>query len=226
MRLLMLSIAAAFAAAAPLVAQPTENSWDGLTKVRTERADLLYLLPDVDFRTYTKVILDPTEVAFRRNWQRDYNRTQRSLGARIDNGEAQAIADRARSGFEEIFAEEFREAGYEVVTQPGPDVLRLRTGVLNLYVSAPDQMQPGRTVTFSADAGQATVFIEARDSTTGALLGRAVDQRIADDNPRMRTRASNIADFEQMFQIWARSAVRGLNELKSRSPVNVNARTR
>ena len=223
MRLLMLSIVAAVAAATPLAAQRSPDSWEGLTKVRSERADLLYLLPDVDFRAYTKVQLDRTEVAFRRNWQRDYNRTQRSLGARIDNDEAERIAERARTGFEEIFAEEFREAGYEVVTQPGPDVLRLRTGVLNLYVAAPDQMLPGRTHTWSAEAGEATVFIEARDSVTGTLLGRAVDQRLADDNPGLRTRASNIADFEQLFHLWARSAVRGLNALKSRSPVAVSA---
>jgi hypothetical protein len=217
MRLLTLSIVAAIVAAVPVAAQRAPDTWDGLTKVKG-RADALYLLPDADFSGYTKVILDRTEVAFKRNWQRDYNRTQRSLGARIDDREAAAIAERARTGFEEIFAEEFRDAGYQVVAEPAADVLRLRTGVLDLYVAAPDQMLPGRTHTFSAEAGEATVFIEARDSLTGALLGRAVDQRLADDNPGLRTRVSNIADFEQLFHSWARSAVRGLNELKARSP--------
>ena len=213
MNMLRPLIVAALVAAVPLTAY-SQDSWDGLAKVRSKNADALYLLPGADFRPYTKVQLDPTEVAFRQNWQRDYNRTARGLSARIDDREASRIAEAARSGFEEIFARAFTEAGYQVVTQPGPDVLRLRTGVLNLYVTAPDQMQPGRSRTFSAEAGEATVFIEARDSVTQALLGRAVDHRLADDNPGMRTRASNLADFESLFRQWARSAVRGLNALK------------
>jgi Protein of unknown function (DUF3313) len=217
----------AFAAiAVPLTAQ-TPDSWDGLTKIRGRKADALYLLPGADFRTYTKVQLDPTEVAFRRNYQRDYNRTARGLGARLDNDEVARIAEAARSGFEEIFADAFRDGGYQVVTEPGPDVVRIRTGVLDLYVSAPDQMQPGRTRTYSAEAGQATVFIEVRDSLAGTLLGRAVDQRVIDDDvASIRNRATNRADFEEVFRYWARASVRGLDELKARSPLPMEARAR
>jgi hypothetical protein len=219
MRLLALTMtAAALVAVAPLAAQDP-SILEGLVKVPGARADAVYLAPGVDFRSYTKVMLDPTEVAFRRNFVRNYNRTV-GTGRRLGDDEVQRAADQVRSGFGEIFADIYRGAGYEVVTQPGPDVLRLRTGVLNLYVSAPDQMSAGRSRSYSVEAGEATLVIEARDSLSGALLGRAFDQRIVgDDTVGMRTSASNRADFEQMFHYWARTSLRGLEELKTRSPI-------
>ncbi|TMJ20173.1 MAG: DUF3313 domain-containing protein [Alphaproteobacteria bacterium] len=222
MKLLLLSISAGLLAMTPLAAQDPETI-EGLTKIEGARADVLYLLPDVDFRAYTKVMLDPTEVAFRRNFVRNYNRTV-GTGRRIGDEAVQRAADQFRTGFGQIFADAYRNAGYEVVTQPGPDVLRLRTGVLNLYVAAPDQMSAGRTRSYSVEAGEATLVIEARDSLSGALLGRAFDQRLAGDNmAALRTSVSNRADFEQLFRHWARASVRGLEELKASSPVNVAA---
>jgi hypothetical protein len=223
MRLIALTTVAALLAVAPLAAQDP-SALEGLVKVRSQRADAVYLLPNVDFRSYTKVMLDPTEVAFRRNFVRNYNRTART-GGRISDEEAADAMERVRSGFGEIFAEAYRRAGYQVVTQPGADVLRLRTGVLNLYVNAPDQPTAGRVRSYSIEAGEATLVIEARDSMSNALLGRAFDRRLAGENaPALRTSVSNRADFEQMFHYWARASVRGLDELKARSPVNTSAR--
>ena len=215
--LLKLSIVAGLLAAVPVLAQMPEN-WDGLVKVKAKGADAVYLAPDVDFRGYTKVMLDPTEVAFRRNFLRDYNRTAQG-GQRISDREALEITNAVRTGFEQIFAEEYRRGGYEVVTQPGPDVLRLRTAVADLYIAAPEQMSAGRVRTYSYDAGQATLVLEARDSVSHALLGRALDNRLAGDNmPARRTRVSNTADFEMLFRQWARASVRGLDRLKAQAP--------
>jgi len=40
------------------------DSWDGLVKVKSKRLALAYLQPGADFRVYTKVMLDPTEVEY------------------------------------------------------------------------------------------------------------------------------------------------------------------
>jgi len=225
MNKLMLSIAIAGLAVAPLAAQDSA-ALEGLVKVQGSRVDAAYLMPGVDFRTYTKVMLDPTEVAFRRNFQRNFNRGP-SVSGRISDDEMTRAADRVRSGFGEIFAEAYRNAGYEVVTQSGPDVLRLRTGVLNLFVNAPDRMSSARIRTYSVEAGEATLVIEARDSMSGALLGRAFDRRIAGDNfAGQRTSVSNQADFEQLFHQWAQISVRALGELKALSPITDPAQAR
>jgi hypothetical protein len=41
------------------------DTWDGLVEVKPKRMDAAYLLPGADFRSYTKVMIDPSEVAFR-----------------------------------------------------------------------------------------------------------------------------------------------------------------
>jgi hypothetical protein len=102
-------------------------------------------------------------------------------------------------------------------------VLRLSLAIIDLEVDAPDQNVPGISRTYSVDAGEATFAIEARDSITGQLLGRAVDRREAGEGPTYRrTYSSNIADFEALFDTWARIAARGLTELKSVSPVDTD----
>ena len=225
-RLIAICAAAALLGAAVPPALPAfaatatgPNSYDGLMPVNARRVDSLYVAPGADFRVYTKVMLDPTEVAFQRNWLRDFNRNAVSLGQRMSDADAKAMLDAARTGFEQIFTQAYNEAGYQVVTEPGPDVLRVRTAVLNLSVTAPDQMTAGRSRTFAREAGFATVVLEVRDSLSGALLGRAIDSRTAGDNgPMIRNRVTNRADFERLFRTWARISVNGMAELKAQSP--------
>jgi hypothetical protein len=211
------------AATATQAARPPAT-WDGLVLVDSKRLDRVYLLPGADFRTYTKVMLDPTEVAFRKDWMRDYNSTMRGAGGRLDQKQADRIMEAVRSGMGETFAKAYREAGFEVVDSPGPDVLRVRTGVVNLDIAAPDVMTAGRSKTFSQDAGEATLVLEARDSQSGALLGRALDRRAAGDSrPYLRNSVTNVADFQRLFDIWAKASVQGLAKLKAMSPISAAA---
>jgi hypothetical protein len=198
---------------------------EGLYKVPSKRFDSVYLLPGADFRPYTKIMFDTPEVAFKKNWQRDYNNDV-AVGTtrRISDQDAQKILDAARSGVTDVFTKVHTEGGYQVVTSPGPDVLRVRTAVVNLDVVAPDTMTAGRSRTFSRDAGSATLIIEVRDSTTGALLGTAVDTRdIGDSMPYLRNSVTNRSDFNQAFERWAKISLAGLNELKQLSPFQVPA---
>lgn len=211
------------AAALPAVAAKPPASWDGLTRVASKRFDSVYILPAADFRAYTKVMLDPTEVAYQKDWVRDYNRTVISLSDRLSQAEADKILVNVRKGFEEIFREAHAGAGYEIVSEPGPDVLRVRTAVLNLYASAPKEPS-GRGRVFSEEAGSATLVIELRDSQSGALLGRAVDARLAGDTgPYMRTSVSNRYDFKALFRDWAKISLQGLTTLKERGAVASSA---
>jgi hypothetical protein len=204
---------------AALAAKPPAT-WDDLVRVQSKRLNYVYLLPGADFRPYTKVMLDPTEIAFKKNWQRDYNSTKRGVSTRISDADVErAIADGGKAATE-IFARAFADGGYPVVTQPGPDVLRVRTAVINLSVSAPDTMSAGRSRSYSGEAGSATLVVEARDSVSGAVLGRAVDGRLAGDNSYMmsRNRVTNRSDFRNVATSWAKDSVNGLNELKRSSP--------
>jgi hypothetical protein len=218
--LFMATLASAMVLAAPVDAAKPPDTWDGLSKVNSKRLDIAYLQPGADFRGYSKIMLDPTEVAFHKSWRRSQNSTDRGLSGTISDREVQEAITKGVAASNEIFAEAWSKAGYQVVTEPGPDVLRIKTGIVNIWVSAPDNRSASRSHTFAAEAGVATFFLEARDSLTGALLGRAVDQRFAGDTSHnWRTSVSNRADFRELVESWAGDGVRGLGELKSLSPI-------
>ena len=208
--------------ASALAASPPAN-WDGLSRVKSSRMRYVYLLPGADFRPYTKVMLDPTEIAFERNWQRNFNRrTIRGPSGRIIDSASEQMVDEGGKAATDIFSQAFTAGGFPVVNAPGDDVLRVRTAVVNLTVTSPDRMTSGRSRSYSGEAGTATLIIEARDSVSGALLGRAVDAQVAGDSSIFlnRTQMSNRADFRALAQRWARSAVSGLQQLRSSSPVS------
>jgi len=219
-------LAALTVATAALAADddPADSGWEGLVEVKSKKLDDVYLRPQADFRGYTKVMIDPTEVSFKKNWQRDQNRDRMSLTSRVDDRDARRILDEAQQSFQRLFAEAYAKEGYEVVTTPGPDVLRLSTAIVNLDVVAPDVMEPGRTRTYSREAGEATLVLEAKDSLSGELLGRAVDNRETTDmGPFIRNSVTNTAAFEQVFARWAQASADGLAELKELSPVDPSA---
>jgi len=203
------------------IAEETSVSWDGLVEVKPKRMDAAFLLPGADFRPYTKLMVDPTQVAFSKDWMKSINDQTRDLSRKVTDEDAAKILESARANFDDIFRDAFAKSGYEVVSTPGPDVMRVATGVVNLYLNAPDTMSAGRTRTYTANAGEATLIIEVRDSMTGALLGRVIDQRETRTSARlqMATSVSNTSDFRMLFKSWADIATTGLEELKAHSPV-------
>jgi hypothetical protein len=204
---------------AALAEKPPE-SWDGLVEVKSKKFDAAYLAPGADFRPYTRIMVDPTQVAFRKNWMKNINDDRRGVSGKVTEEDAKQILDAARSNFDDVFQEAFTKAGYTVVTKPGADVLRVATGVIDLYLNAPDTMSATRTRTYTANAGEATLVIEMRDSLTGALLGRVLDRReTLDTGMQWANRVSNTADFRNLFRTWSSITVKGLADLKEISPL-------
>ncbi len=220
-KLIVAALALAVAASSATAKAPA--TWDGLVQVKSKKLGLAYLLPHADFRAYSKVMFDPPQVAFSKNWQRDYNRTSMTLSGRVSDKDVRDAVTQGEASLAKIFPERFTHEGYQVVTEPGTDVLRLGVAIVNLEVNAPERDVPGRSRTYAVDAGEATFAIEARDSLTGQLLGRAVDRREAGEGPTYRRNySSNLADFEALFDNWARIAARGLTDLKASSPVTTD----
>ena len=203
---------------ASLAVGQTPDSPDGLVKVTPRRMELAWLRPGADFRPYTKVIVDKTQVAFMPNWLRNYN-LDADLDSKISVAQANEIMAAAQTNFDEIFRDAFRKAGYEVVTAPGPDVLRVNSGVLDLDVYAPGGMG-ARGTTWIITAGQAALIVEVRDSITNALLGRVADRRETQDMGRqIASNTTNLYDFRQLFSLWAGICIKALGELKAVSPI-------
>lgn len=204
-----------------LAADADSGTWDGLVEIKPKRMDTAFLLPGADFRPYTKLMLDPVEVAFKKDWVRDYNREVSTISNRLTPEHVEKILQAARDAFTKVFTAAYQKAGLEVVAAPGPDVLRVRPGVINLDIAAPDTMTSSRSRVYTTESGEATLFLEVRDSTSGALLGRALDRRATRDTGRIQVSNSvtNLADFEALFRQWAEISIKGFQELREYSPV-------
>lgn len=213
----MILLAALVLAAAPVMAADPSPPWDGLIEVKSSKMDVVYLMPGADFRPYTKVKLDTPEVAFQKNWMRNIN--QDRFGNRVTQEDADKILATVGSNTTDIFAEAFNKAGFQVVDAAGPDVLRVRSAVINLYVNAPDVMTAGRSRTFTANAGEATLVLELRDSQTNALMGRVLDRRETQGLPGASNSVTNLSEYRSLARQWAGISVKGLSALKAHSPI-------
>jgi hypothetical protein len=203
------------------LAKDIPDNWDGLVRIKPKRLDAAYVAPGADFRAYTKVILDPTYVAFQKDWMRNVNDSTAGVSRDVTQEDATKILEKAKSGFTEVFTKEFQKAGITVVTAPAADVLRLSPAVIDLYINAPDTMSAGMSRTYTMEAGEATLVLEVRDSVSNALLGRALDRRDTQGSgvATISSSVTNIAEFERLFSQWAKIAIKGMNELKALSPV-------
>lgn len=194
------------------------ESPDGLVRVKPRQMEMAWLRPGADFRPYTKVIIDRTQVAFRPNWMKDYN-LNAQVGAWVTQDDANRIMAAAQTNFDDIFRDAFRKAGYEVVTTTGSDVLRVNSGILDLNVNAPLGATAGQTV-WIITAGDAALIVEVRDTVTNALLGRVADRRATQElGGQLATTTTNIYDFRLLFNLWAGICVKALGELKAASPL-------
>ena len=165
----------------------------------------MYLLPGADFKGYKKVMIDATQVSFAMNFLKDTNSSRGISSGKISDDQAQQVLAEARKGFGDIITSTFKNAGIEVVTTPGPDVLRLTPAVINLYVNAP-AAGSSATRTYAVSAGQATFVLAVRDSATGALIGMAIDKRetrSAAGAPVLVNGVVNRQEFEVLVQRWA-----------------------
>lgn len=205
----------------------TPNVSDGFVKVESHQLDAVYLLPGTDFRGYTKVLLDQGQVEFRNDWIKEINRSTRELSNRIGAEDAKQFAEEARASFGETFGRAIKDAGYDIVTAQGADVLRLTPRVVDMYINAPDKLTTAlRTRVFTVAAGEATLVLEIRDSTTGTLLGHATDRRTAvrygGNRVSIASSVSNRGDFEDLFGIWAQLCVEVFKELKAQPPAELS----
>ena len=195
-------------------------AWDGLVEVEARGLDDAHLAPGADFRPYARLLIDRTEVAFHRDWMRRPGE-RRELAGLVRDEQARRILETARTNFADAFAEVFTRAGYTVVDAPGPDVLRVTPRLTDLYVNAPDVAAPGRARSYTANAGEATMILELRDSETNALLGRLLDRRETRETVGLQLANSvgTDADFRALFRSWAGVCVRALGSLKASSPL-------
>jgi hypothetical protein len=140
-------------------------------------ATLVYLTPDRSkAKTYNKILLEPVEV-----W-----RGEKSDAKNMDKEDAQYLSHYLWSRLHEELRKD-----YQMVNEPGPDVMRMRVAITEAGKGVPmldniTSVHPGTllmskgkktlagTETF---VGKASAEVEVTDSQSGELLAAGVDRR-------------------------------------------------
>ncbi len=214
---LSLLTVAALAAAPSLPAQDVPVSkrdaakqWsdDGLARVTVKGLDAVYARPGTSVGQYPKIRLAPVSVSFRRDWGRT---SAGSTRARVRPEDAQRIRDELAALVREQMVVELAAGGYQLVDQPGDDVLELDARIVNLYIQAPKLETNPAERTYAVSAGEMSLVAELRDSSSGETAMRIFDRTEARETRGMHwiSYTENRAEARRAASDWARQ-LRGL----------------
>jgi hypothetical protein len=94
----------------------------------------------------------------------------------------------------------------------------IRPAIINLDVNAPDTLRAGRGNTYTASAGEMTLYIELYDSVTGDIIAKALDRKMDRANAGFYTWTNSVTNRAAALRIlrgWAKILVSALNEAKT-----------
>lgn len=202
-----LALLAGCAGTSPTVdtSSEAEMTFDGLYPVKGGTADQAWARPDADISQYSKIMLQGVGIEYRPGGEsgRFYSATRRD--------DYYVVTDSQKAKLRELLQEAFQEElgkskHFSLVTEPGPDVLLIRGGLLDVVSYVPPE-PIGRSEIYLSRVGEATLVLEIRDSVSEAIIARAVDRRAAEDAARgfsKSNRVFNTAEVRQLARSWAR----------------------
>lgn len=191
------------------MATPDENAGDeGLVAVKVKGLDKVYARPDANLSGYTKIMLDPVEVAFSKSWNPD------SAGQQVTTADKQTIKDTLAKVLRERLAKALASSGrYTLVDRAEDGVLRIKADIRDLYINAPDVMSTGISRNYTLSVGNMRLVADLRDASTGALIARVIDYKRDPDATRLQwtTSITNTVAAERAADNWVRILLRQLN---------------
>jgi hypothetical protein len=215
-------LAGGASAAAPQIqtGQDAETTFDGLTRVDNTIMDAVWVRPDVDLRSFRKVLFVPVGVSYRDVEPSDPTTAlRRSTRSRTTELREFQLDEETKALFEaEIgaaFSEEVAASEvYEVVDEAGPDVLQIGVALLDVVSRVPPQAATQPRV-YIESVGEATLVLEIRGSMSNSIYLRAVDRRAAARQSEMieSNRVTNASEIRRLGRRWGEIVRKGLETL-------------
>ncbi len=219
MRIIMLaamaSVLVACAGSEPSIQQgpDAETSFDGLVRIDNSAFSKAWVDPDVDLKSYDKIIVGDAEFEFRA-----VKKTPARSSLRKDNSREFWIDDKNRARLIEtvtgVFADELAKSKHFTITdEAGPDALIITGGLHDIVSRVPPEMV-GAGEIYLASVGEATLVLELRDSLSGETIYRAVDRRRIERPGSQLFEANavtNWAEVRRWARRWAMRLVDGLD---------------
>jgi hypothetical protein len=193
---------------------------DGLTVTKSTRHTEKQIKDGVDWSEYTKYQITPVEVSFRKNWKRDYNKSQKTLSMQVtDKDMARIRESMAKIVYEEFDSALQEKGGLTKVDQADSSTLLFKPKIINLDVYAPDVDSSYISRSYVRQAGRATLFLEVYDAVSGDILSRWVNTREDPDRGYFdwANRITNADRATHVVRAWAKRLVEGLDDLKAES---------
>ncbi len=174
---------------------------------------MLYVDKTADFRPYTKVMFEPVAIYV------------------APNPEYQGFPTEELNRMGENLLIAYKEAlapAYQIVNQPGPDVLRVRTAITGIQVVKPDRRvidflpikaiyNLGREASGNAPrAGEMTAEQEILDPTGRPLAAATATRKASSSLPQGEQLTWQ--DMDSINQYWAQSFRSRLDELRAAGP--------
>jgi hypothetical protein len=186
---------------------PTE--WDGLEYRPGNETGAVYMRPDVEFKTYRTVMIDPPVVVIDSHWNPVVGGIPVGQGVaprQLSSGEVQQIKDTIAGEFWKILVKEMTAGGYQVLERPGDDTVRVTPVLINVY-------------TDGTSGGRMTLVMELRDAPTGQLLGRLVDEKTGPMGLlQFPDSVTENVIFRRAVQTWGRWLRAGVDKMSGQSP--------
>jgi len=203
----------------PTIAPGQEVTIDGLYQMDNTVFALGYAKPDLDLSQYTAFILDPVEVAYKKD---PGNRRRTSPDQNF------ALSEQQMAELKQIYQDEVEEAltendGVELVSRPAPNVARITPYLIDLIVRVPTDRPGGRGGIYAASYGEVTMVIELRDSQSGEILARVADRQDPTSAVYQLAEVSTTwirSDVTRLFQHWATTMRERLDQLRAASGSN------
>ena len=191
----------------------TNSTIDGLELIDDTRLALVYAQADANLGQYNKIYLDDAYIAFKKNWQRNQNRSQ---AHKVSSDDMSRIRSELSSLFREVFSKTLIEGGYQLVTERDHDVLLIKPAIINLDITAADTNSANRTQSFSETAGEMTLYLELYDSVTDDLIAKALDRQMDRRTGffQWQNHVSNRAAANRILQVWANVLKEGLDDAR------------
>jgi hypothetical protein len=196
--------------------QLPEVSHDGLHLVKDKGFAALYMKPGASMAPYDELIILDCFVAFKKNWQQDQEETDDFVTAK----QMDAIKTQLAREFRRVFVKELQDkGGYKVVTEGGRNVMILRPAIINLDVVGPDSASDIDEQTFSASAGQMTLYMELYDSLTSDIIARIIDPESGQGSGMIewRNEVTNAAEVDRILRRWADIMRQHLDDARKRT---------
>jgi hypothetical protein len=185
------------------------ENYDQLTPGGDDRAALVYRKPGIDYKAYNKLMFERIVVLL------------------SDSAEYRAVDPTTLKEMTDYYQNTLFNAfkdGYEIVDQPGPDVLRVRIAITQLTPSNPTantlstiipvgMVVSGATRAVSGDnlgTGEAATEMEVLDSVSGERLAAAVDRRQGGKG----VFRGKWEDTKEAFDFWAKRFRQRLDEMR------------